>query len=90
MIWRALPALAAGLLATVLAASPALAHETGTESSTPSQCSVLPGSAMSGPQAECMRCVGRGRYHYHSELPRRQRCHRTSWHPPAPRHHRHH
>jgi hypothetical protein len=84
-----LPLVLSALGIIALAAPLALAHSTGNEARSPSECDVLPGTALAGARGECLRCINRGHYHYHSELPRRQRCHRENFNPnPTP--HPHH
>lgn len=81
------------LALVLLPAAPALAHPTGNEARSVSECDVLPGTALGGARGDCLRCIGRAHYHYHSDLPRRDRCHRENRGPrppgTAPRRRRH-
>jgi hypothetical protein len=66
-------AIAAGALS--LSAMPAVAHDNGHESRTAAQCERLPGTAVKGERAQCLRCVSRPRkHHYHPDYKAGQRC----------------
>jgi hypothetical protein len=62
-------------LALALPAGAALAHPTGHESRTVSECEKLPGTATRGERAQCLRCVQRPRkMHFHPDYPAGKRC----------------
>jgi hypothetical protein len=61
---------------TLGTAFPVLAHPTGHESRTASDCEHLPGTAAAGERGQCLRCVGRPRpHHYHPDMAPGNRCH---------------
>lgn len=88
---RRLIAAFAGCLAIgIMFTGSAFGHATGDEARTDAECNVLAGSALGGARGECMRCIARPHYHFHSHLSRRQRCHRENHDPTgASRRHRH-
>ncbi len=52
-----------------------LAHDTGHESRSVSECEKLPGTGKKGQRAACLRCVQRPRkHHFHPDYPAGRRC----------------
>ena len=62
------------LLLAALFAVPAYAHDTGHESRSPAACEKLPGTQAKGERGNCLKCVAKGKRHYHPDYPAGKRC----------------
>jgi hypothetical protein len=64
--------------ATLVFGSVALAHSTGHESRTTSDCEKLPGSQSAGERSQCLSCIARNtpnaKWHYHPDNAAGNRC----------------